>query len=268
MADAFTHLRSIRGVGCVTLKGFPPALAPELRARMESKPIHFLDLPGEIRNIIYAYAADPSDISTHLNPLMANWTERSKPLPSYPPKSTPTILLLNKRITTEALPLIRSKPLTITFPAEHTLQTQPQVPLITGFISATSLQQIQHLSLHLLKWEWVYSIEPLIAALSEQHKLKSFHLDLRDRLKTKFLSGVGRYYPDKALHESLSGLKAVRGVERVTIEGDLPKQFYAEPLKQIMQTPASVGVEQLPMLVGVSATGAVVDIESCIGRGK
>jgi hypothetical protein len=259
MAEAFGNLRAIRGVKSITLKGFPSALAPELKARMESSPKSFLDLPGEIRNMIYAYSADASDITARLDRFMHSWVDRMEPMPAYPARSTPTVLLLNKQITREALHVIHSKALRVVFPGSYDLPKQPQVPHITGFISPTSLQQIEHLSLYLEKWEWIYALEGLIAALAEKHNLKSFHLYLHDSLKAKFLKGHGKFYPDKTLHQALSGMELIRGVKSVSIEGDLPDAWTA-PLKEIMEGP--VDAKDVPKLMAVRVNGELVDVES------
>lgn len=50
LIETFNGLRSIRGVGCVTLTGIPPSLALSLKRRMESKPMSFTNLPAELRN--------------------------------------------------------------------------------------------------------------------------------------------------------------------------------------------------------------------------
>ena len=259
LKDAFTHLRKIRGVPNVTLKGFPAAVAQELKTHMQSKPKNFLDLPAELRNEIYRYAVDRSYITRAINIFMNSWIDRKKPMPAYPVLTTPTILLLNKRIYNEALPVIRAQTVQITFPIEHTLQTQPEVPELTRFISPLSLQQLQHLSLRIEKWEWVYAVENTCKILAAGHQLNTFELYFRDALKAKFLSGVGRCYPDKALHDSLNGLCAIRGVKKVVIEGDLPA-VYAWGLKTIME--GSVDAKEVPKLMGVSTNGAMMEIET------
>lgn len=259
MAEAFGNLRAIRGVKCVTLAGFPSALATELKARMESTPTSFLDLPAEIRKMIYAYSADASDVTARLDRFMRRWLDRTTPMPAYPARSTPTVLLLNKQITSEALPVIRSTPLHIIFPGSYDLPNQPQVPHITGFITPTSLQQIEHLSLHLERWEWIYSIEGLIATLGQNHNLKSFHFHLRDELKAKFLQNRTKFYPDKTLHNGLSGLGRIRGVKSVAIEGDLPDVWTA-PLKEIME--GAIDAKSIPKLMAERVDGVLVDVES------
>ena len=183
LAAAFDNLRAIRGVPRVTLKGFPAALAPELTARMQSSPPTFLTLPGEIRNQIYAHSASASDTTAALDAFMRSGV--------YPTLRTPTILLLNKQITREALQILRTKPLLLTFPATYDLPTQSRVPLITRFISATSLQQIEHLTLRLEKWEWIHSLPPLLTALGAKHNLKTFRFYLRDSLKAKLRGSRG-----------------------------------------------------------------------------
>lgn len=57
LKQAFDYLRKVRGVGSFEILGIDANLARELKARIESKPISFLDLPGELRNNICTYAA-------------------------------------------------------------------------------------------------------------------------------------------------------------------------------------------------------------------
>lgn len=93
LTEALQHLRKVRSVGTVNLIGIPPSMIPDLKARMESSPLSLLDMPGEIRNQIYDYAADWSDISTQLTRTMKAWA-RTDPTrrPRRPTQSAPPLL--------------------------------------------------------------------------------------------------------------------------------------------------------------------------------
>ena len=104
----------------------------------------------------------------------------------------------------------------------------------------------------------MYSTEGLLAALGDKHNLKSFRLYLHDSLKVKFLKDNSKFYPDKTLHDALSGLKSIRGVQRVSIEGDLPDVWTA-PLKEIME--GAEDAIEVPKLMALRADGGLVDVE-------
>ncbi|KAK3680033.1 hypothetical protein LTR78_000410 [Recurvomyces mirabilis] len=161
LRKACDALRSVRNVGSVTLRGLPEPLASQLKARMESTPINFLDLPAELRNKVYGYAADWSDITPQLAETMSKWLNKTM-MPLWPARSTPTILLLNKQITNEALVVLRNKPLVLSLPVNHDLQYQAQVPVVLNLVSPTTLKYVQHLVLDIGSWEWVYSLDSLL----------------------------------------------------------------------------------------------------------
>ena len=223
---------------------------------MESKPISFLDLPGEIRNNVYELSGDWSDITPVLARTMKLRSNHNTP-PPYPKRSTPTILLLNRQIRNEALSVLHSKPLNIVFPEAHDMYKQTEVPSLLNFIATSTLQKVQHLSIKIETWEWIYAIDELAQVLASAHSLKTFHIVVKDRLKAQFLAAPMKKYPDWMLHKNLGGLVLVRGVKHVTIEGDLP-DVYADPLAQIMQTP--VGTTSLPPLQALLSDGNIINI--------
>lgn len=265
-------LRVVRNVGNVTLAGFPQPLAQQLKARMESAPVNFLDLPRELRDYIYAEALDWSDISKQLVRAVFEWTDKTSP-PPYPKRSTPTILLLNKQVTAEALPVLRAKPLTIVCPRDHGMQRQDQVPNMLHFITRSTLAHVQHLVLKLESWEWIHSLDyvlPVFAAtslhpsypiiLGHRTSLKTVHFHFEDDLKRRFLADANQHYPDHQLHTSLGGLAKMRGLKKITFSGDLPA-CYTAPMAQIMQMPPSVDDANLPPLMAIKGTGTVVSVD-------
>jgi len=73
----------------------------------------FMYLPAELRNMIYDYAVDPDDIFVHANRLTKATRRREQVSHYFPRPSTPTVLLLNRQITAEALHVMDQKPLTM-----------------------------------------------------------------------------------------------------------------------------------------------------------
>lgn len=117
--------------------------------------LSFLDLPGEIRIIIYAYSLNPNEYVSgyrQIENLLAAETDRSRgPVCIYPrphvERYTPSILLLNRQITMEALDVLYRIPLTL-YGTPSTHFTVRQID-ITEFISEALLQRIRHSILRL-----------------------------------------------------------------------------------------------------------------------
>ncbi|KAF2103723.1 hypothetical protein NA57DRAFT_69933 [Rhizodiscina lignyota] len=134
-------------------------------ARQRVRPVQtpmafFLSLPRELRDMVYEYALDWNEMNramirfergleSHYE-FCSIW-RRTKgdplpPLPKLTPLSTPTILLVCRQITDEALPILRKKALTIRPP----LLGVPKEfwPLqVTAFISSGTLKHVQHVVL-------------------------------------------------------------------------------------------------------------------------
>lgn len=115
---------------------------------------NFLDLPRELRDIVYFYSFNPSGYVKAYKSLFANCTIdflRGPPACAYPrpyvARYTPTILLLNRQITSEALIVLYKKPL-ILKGTPHTYFTMRQMD-ITEFISERLLQRIHFAELRL-----------------------------------------------------------------------------------------------------------------------
>ncbi|KAK3708543.1 hypothetical protein LTR37_011438 [Vermiconidia calcicola] len=262
LTEAFNDLRSIRGVGCVTITGIPPSFALDLKTRMESKPTSFMNLPRELRDQIYKECTDYSDISIQLARTMREWTNRQQS-PPYPSKTTPTVLLLNKQISREATNILNRKPLKIIYPGDVNINKATEVPNLLRFISCNTLQKVQHLSIKIESWEWIYSLDRVLPIFAAKNELKSLHLFFKDSLKKDFMNSQTKTYPDKALHTSLLALASIQDVKTVTIEGDLP-DVYAQPLAQIMHAPK--GATDMPVLRGLRGDGAVVDFDGVLER--
>ena len=232
--EVFNKLCSIRGVDCVTITGIPPEFALKLKTRMESKPKSLLDLPGEIREQIYGECVDLNDANTQFAKMMKKWVEKKKSFPEHPAKTTPSILLVNKQISKEASYVLSKKPVTFTFPEDHGLKRQFDVPSIRKLICDDALLKIKHLTIRIEAREWMYALEDLIPEFYNKHSLETLHVFFRDNLKQKFRSHPTAKYPDGVLHDSIQEMAAIRGVGKVTFEGDLP-EVYTTPLADQMQ---------------------------------
>ncbi|KAK3110345.1 hypothetical protein LTR53_015446 [Teratosphaeriaceae sp. CCFEE 6253] len=294
-------LRAVRNVGNVTLRGLPEPLGSDLKARMESAPISFFDLPGEIRNMIYSEALDWSDCSKQLARTMLRWSDKTAS-PPYPARSTPTVLLLNRQITAEALEILREKPLKIVCPQDHTTQKQAEMPNMLKLITPATLVHVRHLEIDIQSWQWVYSFDHFLpvfasatsavipsstariathdftavnAAVHSLHQkialptlkaisqtaLKTLKFRFTDNLKSSFLRDPTQQYPDSTLRLTLNHLAHIRGLEQASFVGDLP-DCYTLPLAQIMQTPAHVDEAALPRLQVIKCrTGEAVDAD-------
>ncbi|KAF2767673.1 hypothetical protein EJ03DRAFT_365432 [Teratosphaeria nubilosa] len=294
MIEMVASMRKVHNIPSVTLVGFPEPLATELKQLMQEPAKTLLSLPAELRNIIYKYAADWSDVTPALDRTLAKWVDKSAS-PPYPPRSTPTILLLNKQITNEALAVLREKPLVIVCPADQNLIKQQHVPNVLKLITRRSMRHVRHLVLDIQSWEWIYSaaaIFPLFAnahistAMSQQHllpssptsatttslsslslttiplppgTLKSLHLTYHDTLKSQFLRDPAHHYPDATIHQIFSQLQDIRGLLHVSISGDLPIE-YTSPIMQIMRLPAEADARALPGAKAVRSDGSVTQI--------
>lgn len=116
--------------------------------------VSFLELPCEIRLIIYTYALNPNEYKKAYRKVIAyaNDTDRLRG-PScahtrpYVERYTPPILLLNRQITTEALQVLYQIPLHL-YGTPSTQYTMRQMD-IAEFISEGLLQKIRHAVLKL-----------------------------------------------------------------------------------------------------------------------
>jgi hypothetical protein len=256
--EVSSHLRRVRGIRNVTIRGIYPCLARELKALMESKPVHFFDLPQDIRNRIYELSADYSDISTHLARAMSGWQKHAHSTwVSYPRTTTPSVLLINRQICREAHPIICNKALDLVCPSSPYIYETKQIPDLLRFVSAKTLQNIKHLSIRLETWEWIHAVTRILYVLKQKHSLKSFTFVFHDELKNSFSSYPQNSYPDNSLAEALMDLCEVRGVDKVTFEGDLPEVFTA-PMAKIMES--ARGEKNLPRPMSVRGDGGVVEM--------
>lgn len=117
---------------------------------------HFLELPLELRNPIYSYSIQWPDVSKTFEHF-ANWRsykarckeEKCTTLsakPDFEEMRTPTILLLNRKTTAEALEILYQQPLMLTLPSPHPMPF-PNPVYITEFISEPTLQNVKTVTL-------------------------------------------------------------------------------------------------------------------------
>lgn len=259
MRDATDALRKIRGVEKVEIKGINDKHAQELVEIMQSTPRNFMDLPREIRDMVYEYAVDPSDITTSINRSMANWADRDTPFP-YPARSTPNVLLINRQISNEAREMLDKKPLVLTFADGNSIKQEAHVPSILQFITRPSLQNVRVLHLSFESWEWIFNLNRrFVSALAASTKLGVMHISFYDRLKDQFIGHGADRYPDRKLNVYFKLLTAVRGLKEVVFKGDLP-DCYTKALVAIMTSSPTAG-EVLPPLLAIKADGEFEEID-------
>ena len=78
-------------------------------------------------------------------------------------------------------------------------------------------------------------------------------------MKHTINAGGYHVYPDRSIHSHLKRLAHLRGLQNVTIDGDLP-QCYVRPLRRIMTSQSRAG-EVLPKLKASRGKNGEVDAD-------
>ena len=275
LRKALSALRKVRNIPEVKLVGFPAELTKEVTQIMQSPVTNFMDMPREIRDLIYQGCADWSDVTPALARVMESWVDKTKP-PTYSALSTPNVLLISKQITTEALAVLHKKPLQLSMPREHDMREQKSVPNMCMLISPNTLRTVRHLRIDVQSWEWVFSLSIFLRAFytapdtdiktpipdeteARQSSLTSVHFAFHDILRSTILTESDSPYPDDTLHTTLKQLAKIRGLKDVIITGDLPA-CYTTPLKQIMLSAPNI-TGDLPQLMAEKHDGSVVSAD-------
>ncbi|KAI5919474.1 hypothetical protein F4810DRAFT_703499 [Camillea tinctor] len=166
---------------------FSPA-HPEVRPPTESTYTFLVDFSTEIRNTIYEYAVDYPTcrglFDSYYRQLEAAKSQmhlcdpHEEPPPFKLTRRTPTILLLCKQITLEAMSILRLRPLVIDRIPPWVMGNSVPLPL-TDFISKATLQNIPFveikLSLGIGRYRsgdvWLQVIKDMLDAWSERNSL-------------------------------------------------------------------------------------------------
>lgn len=143
--------------------------------------MRFLDLPPEIRLQIYALLLDPNQYKSgykHITHLTREaYNSSTDPLRTpmvtlprfYVTRYTPSILLLNRQITSEALPVLYNTDLTLEgTPGTYFVFRQMD---IAEFICETLLQRMRYVALR-LEWPEKFFILTLLDIWGRQNDLR------------------------------------------------------------------------------------------------
>ena len=145
----------------------------------------FLALSAELRNAVYEYAIDWPDLSIAFeriatDPGLAYDQDASKslplctfPKPHFEEKTTPSLLLVNRQITAEALEILYVKPLILTSTPPYIPQLAKPMDICDEFISEATLQRLRFVVLKIdLKYKpehlagsarcWLKTVETLL----------------------------------------------------------------------------------------------------------
>lgn len=151
-----------------------------------------LALPLEIRNAIYSHAICWPDLSALFQRAQAEYLETSEAFTTTKaPKCTisrdrstklvtPTILLLNRQITSEALLVLQKKILSIPTPPPSPIELAKPTD-ITEFIGEAVLQNVRLVTLRLnfkdcAPRDWMKTVENLLDIWCQRNSLQSLHV--------------------------------------------------------------------------------------------
>lgn len=183
-----------------------------------------LSLPLEIRNYVYGYALGWPDLSrtfanfTQWKSYDARCDEEKRPhlaIPGVDEMWTPTVLLLNRQITAEALAELYRQALVLTSPFPHSM-VFPSPTSITEFISEASLQQVRMIELDMdLNYDSLHRNEDanewsLTVASLLDIWYKNNHLE-KVEVRRHYVEGskaLGWTFSEAAHHRSVIGLMA------------------------------------------------------------
>ncbi|KAF2808098.1 uncharacterized protein BDZ99DRAFT_522691 [Mytilinidion resinicola] len=177
----------------------PQAAKPHNRNRKKKRLSRFLALPREIRDEIYYYALDWPNLNNVFKALeeQEKKTEeehdklhKSQPrcrIPRpHPQLQTPGLLLVNRQLYTEAIDVLRQKPLIIPGPPPRCYATGFDYG-ITEVVGEETLQHAPHLTLEIdfLYWPWDHVLETLLDVWSVKQSLKMLVV----RVSKKLIAG-------------------------------------------------------------------------------
>jgi hypothetical protein len=232
LAKEMYRMQQVRGIGNVTLRGLNPKLSAKLKTRMESRAATFFDLPFKIRQQIYNHAMDWNDAPLAFQRTLTGWYDPKKAIHT-PRRSTPTILLLNRRITAEALPILREKPFTFTLPNDWRFDLSGFTPsdLLTTFITPATLRTISTVNVTIEYWGTLTASdgEFLSYFAHNSSQLRTLNMTFVDR----FIPHLPRDNKAEIRRFRLAAFALVRGLDRVVIEGDLPMEI-ADAIGKVM----------------------------------
>ncbi|PNS17644.1 hypothetical protein CAC42_3039 [Sphaceloma murrayae] len=204
----------LRNIPSVKIHGWlPENMKADLIRVMQSNYSPIDRLPIAVRARIFDYAASLSSVSRAIN-------AGNSPQHTTPALGVPNILLINHRISREAVDLVRDKPLVLDF----VNPPRGRRDYLHLYITNGTLRSIPHIKIHIRHRAWLPILHTICAALTSGHSVKTFELTFTDDTSlpaSRRSAGLVKVYPDWRLEWYLSPLKTVRGVDKVFFGGDL-----------------------------------------------
>jgi hypothetical protein len=198
----------------------------------ESQSSVFLQLPREIRDMIYEYAIDYPDMSTifakarEINKTAYDTRPRGDttaglpyvvlPKPQYLPLATPGLLLLNRQISAEAVDVLRKKTWYLKEPIPDKDYVAGHAPDIIEFIGEETLQNIRHASLTLdfqnwpLGESWDWTIQMLLDTWYISTNLETLHVRVENCGNVQFRTFTAVTMGSRALSWASFLLRTIR----------------------------------------------------------
>jgi hypothetical protein len=232
-------------------------------------PFRFRDLPKELRFMVYEHALSFDSIDKYCTDyleLLCVTSDTREPAPVVK-KVCPSILLVSKEITEEALPILYKTPLNLSFGIFRAH--------LHNLIAPDLLRNLRHISLsdsgtrhlnpppHHCFGGLVYAVTELAAILRPRHSLKSFTLDyasaylanhLRDCLNDKNKNcGIKSWS-----HNLLRSLKELHNIEKVSINVEWSEDVKQEVVQSMKSS--ALGFLALPLNVRQKIYGYSADL--------
>lgn len=213
----------------------------------------FLDLPAELRIMIYKLAFDFDSVEkyfdTYTNLVLASEHPRLVPTPDCR-KVCPSILLANKFVLQEALPVLYTTPLLFTHGVLHARLQNVISPNLLRKLRTITITDAGHDLIISGIAETFHGVQRLIQqlakVLSNGHQLKAFKFSVRaadfnwhlkhcTKPSTRVPCGINAF-----LAAFKTSMGCLRGIDNVIFEGDMPDDFKNEMIQKMTSPPETL----------------------------